>query len=136
MFSNFLYEYAVDDDMTKSSYLRDSEVDNLVHLMNLLYDQALCSWKPLAGKNDASQLRLRRLFGSKPMMAWAELLRDAICARLDLTDREDQARPLYREVSAEQWKRIDALTREILSLRDEVQGMSQRSAPEKPPPHY
>jgi len=37
---------------------------------------------------------------------------------------------------AEQWKRIDALTREILRLRDEVQGMSQRSAPEKPPPHY
>jgi hypothetical protein len=117
MFSNFLYEYAVDDDMTKSSYLRDSEVDNLVHLMNLLYDQALCSWKPLAGKNDASQLRLRRLFGSKPMMAWAELLRDAICARLDLTDREDQARPLYREVSAEQWKRIKKMIDRLVDFK-------------------
>jgi SlyX protein len=37
---------------------------------------------------------------------------------------------------AAQWTRIDALTREILRLRDEVQGLSQRVAPDKPPPHY
>ncbi|WP_374545569.1 SlyX family protein [Rhodoblastus sp.] len=37
---------------------------------------------------------------------------------------------------AAHWARIDALTREVLRLRDEVQGLSQRVAPDKPPPHY
>ena len=37
---------------------------------------------------------------------------------------------------AQQWKRIDVLTRELLRLRDEVQTATQRAAPDKPPPHY
>jgi SlyX protein len=37
---------------------------------------------------------------------------------------------------ASQWARIDALTREVLRLRDEVQGLNQRVAPDRPPPHY
>ena len=37
---------------------------------------------------------------------------------------------------AEQWKRIDMLTRELLRLRDEVQTANDRAAPDKPPPHY
>jgi hypothetical protein len=85
--------------------------------MNLLHDQALQNWKPAAGKNDSEQRRLRRLFGSKPMMAWAELLRDAICAKLDLTDREDQARPFYREISPEQWKRIKKMIDRLVEFK-------------------
>jgi uncharacterized coiled-coil protein SlyX len=38
---------------------------------------------------------------------------------------------------AAQWKQIDALTRALLRLRDEMQSMApQRTAPEPPPPHY
>jgi len=37
---------------------------------------------------------------------------------------------------AAQWTRIDALTREVLRLREEIRGLSQNAAPEKPPPHY
>jgi len=37
---------------------------------------------------------------------------------------------------AAQWSRIDALTREVLRLREELQGLSQAVAVEKPPPHY
>lgn len=37
---------------------------------------------------------------------------------------------------AEQWARIDALTREVLRLREDVQALSQNMAPDKPPPHY
>ncbi len=37
---------------------------------------------------------------------------------------------------AEQWSRIDLLTREVLRLREEMQALSQAVAPEKPPPHY
>jgi hypothetical protein len=32
------------------------------------------------------------------MMAWSELLRDAVRAKLELTDSDDAARPFYREL--------------------------------------
>jgi SlyX protein len=40
------------------------------------------------------------------------------------------------DLVASQWTRIDALTRELLRLREEVRGLSQRTAPDRPPPHY
>ncbi|MCW2315910.1 SlyX protein [Rhodoblastus acidophilus] len=40
------------------------------------------------------------------------------------------------DLVAGQWARIDALTREVLRLREDVQGLSQRTAPDRPPPHY
>jgi SlyX protein len=37
---------------------------------------------------------------------------------------------------AEQWRRIDVLTREVLRLREEARGLNQNAGPDKPPPHY
>jgi SlyX protein len=56
---------------------------------------------------------------------------EAHCAHQDrtITDLSDAL--------AAQWKQIDALTREVLRLRDEMQAMTPaRTAPEPPPPHY
>jgi hypothetical protein len=117
VFSNFLYEYPTEEDLTSGQYKRDQEIENVVNFMNLLHDQALHSWNPAAGRNDAEQWRLRRLFGSKPMMAWSELLRDAVCAKLELTDREDQARPFYRDISGEQWKRIKKIVDRLIDFK-------------------
>ena len=56
---------------------------------------------------------------------------EAACAH------QDRALVELSETVAAQWKQIDALTRTVLRLRDEIQGMApQRSAPEPPPPHY
>jgi SlyX protein len=49
---------------------------------------------------------------------------------------QDRVLTELSDAVAEQWKRIDALTREVLRLRDEVQGLSRGAAIEKPPPHY
>jgi hypothetical protein len=38
-------------------------------------------------------------------MAWSELLRDAICGKLELQDGEDRMRPFYRDISPEQFER-------------------------------
>lgn len=40
------------------------------------------------------------------------------------------------DLVAAQWARIDGLTREVLRLRDELQTVSERVAPDRPPPHY
>jgi SlyX protein len=40
------------------------------------------------------------------------------------------------DLVASQWARIDALTREVLRLREETQSLSQRTAIDRPPPHY
>ena len=51
---------------------------------------------------------------------------EAACAHQDRTLIE------LSETVAEQWKQIDALTREVLRLRDEMQSMApQRTAPNR-----
>ncbi|OAI31041.1 hypothetical protein A1351_07095 [Methylosinus sp. R-45379] len=40
------------------------------------------------------------------------------------------------DVIASQWRRIDALERQIARLREEFQTLGHRDAPERPPPHY
>jgi hypothetical protein len=50
--------------------------------MNMLYDIALSSYHPQAGPNDGNQRRLNRLFRSKSIMAWSELVHSAVCGAL------------------------------------------------------
>lgn len=61
-------------------------------------------------------------------------------ARVDALEahsaHQDRTLTELSDAVADQWKRIDALTREVLRLREEVQGLSARTAPDKPPPHY
>jgi len=102
LFACFLYSEPVDDDMTTNAYKRDDEIENNVQLMRMLYDLALHGYDPKAGTNDGNQRRLLRLFRSKSIMAWSELVRDAICGKLDLQDAEDRARPFYRPLKPEQ----------------------------------
>ena len=52
---------------------------------------------------------------------------EAACAHQDRMIAE------LSDVVAAQWKRIDALTREVLRLRDEAQALSQLVVPDKPP---
>ena len=49
---------------------------------------------------------------------------------------QDRALAELSDAVAAQWSRIDLLTREVVRLREEMQGLGQPNAPEKPPPHY
>jgi SlyX protein len=49
---------------------------------------------------------------------------------------QDRVLAELSDAVAEQWTRIDALTREVLRLREELHALSPNVAPEKPPPHY
>jgi hypothetical protein len=102
LFACFLYSEPVEDNLTTDAYKRDNEIENNVALMNMLYDLALSGWNPKAGPNDGNQRRLTRLFRSKSIMSWAELVRDAVCGKLELQDAEDRARPFYRSLTADQ----------------------------------
>jgi len=92
--------------MATEAYKRDQEVQNLVRLMNMFYDQALSAWNPQAGPDDPGRRRLSRMFASKSMMAWSELLHGAVCGKLELHDNEDRDRPFYRDLPAEDFDRI------------------------------
>jgi hypothetical protein len=60
----------------------------------------------LAGGNDETQRRLVRMFRSKSTMAWAEILRDAVCAAIELQDSEDRARPFYRDLPTDSLDKV------------------------------
>jgi hypothetical protein len=87
LFACFLYSEPVEDNLATDAYKRDAEIDNNIALMNMLYELALGSWNHQAGPNDGNQRRLARLFRSKAIMAWSELVRDAICGKLESCGR-------------------------------------------------
>lgn len=106
IFARFLYAEPVEEDMATDAYKRDKEIANIVQLMNMLYDLALGGWNPKAGATDGNQRRLERMFRSKSIMAWAELLSDAVCGKLELNDSDDRRRPFYRDLSPQDLERI------------------------------
>lgn len=100
--------------MATDAYKREYEFQNNIALLNILYDLALAEWNPKAPRGDTNQIRLNRLFSSKSIMAWSELLRDAICAKLDITDTDDRARLFYRELSDDEFQRIKKIIERLI----------------------
>ena len=117
LFSCFLFSEPSEDNMATDAYMRDREITNVVSLMNMLDDLALSSWNPKAGVNDTNQNGLVRLFRSKSIMAWSELLRDAVCGKLELQDSEDRARPFYRELSDEDLDKVKKVVERLVTWK-------------------
>jgi hypothetical protein len=113
LLSRFLYRKPMTHDLTTEAYKRESEINNVVALMNLLYDFGLSGWDAKAPLTDANRLRLGRIFGSKSMMAWADLVHGAICGKLDLYDADDQERPFYRSLTEVDGTRIREVVKRL-----------------------
>ena len=114
IFACFLYTEPVSDNMATDAYKREYEFQNNIRLLNVLYDIALANWDSEAPQNDTDQIRLNRLFSSKSIMAWSELLRDAVCAKLDLDDADERAMPFYRELSDGDFHKIKKIVERLL----------------------
>lgn len=114
IFACFLYRQPVSDDMTTDTYKREYEFTNNIRLLNLLFDHALVNWNPRATRDDTNQLQLQRVFSSKSFMAWAELLRDAVCAKLELFDADEKAKSFYRKLSDQEFQKIQKIVERLL----------------------
>lgn len=114
LFACFLYTEPVEDDITTGAYLREQEIENNVKLMNIFYDLALSGYHPQAGPNDGNQRRLNRLFRSKSIMAWSELVHSAVCGTLGLQDGDERARPFYRTLSEQQLAAVRNVVERLL----------------------
>ena len=117
LFSSFLYRIPVDEDMATDAYKRDVEVENMVNLLNILYNLALSQWNPKASSNDEGQRKLVRLVRSSFMKAWSELLKDAMCAKLDIIDQDERAKPLYRSFSESEHNRIKTVVERLIGWK-------------------
>ena len=106
IFAQFLYREPTAESMTSEEYRRDDEMNNMVELCTMLVDGGLYSWDPKAPVDDQNRLRLLRMFGSKSMMAWSELLWDAVCGRLDIDDTDERLRVFYRSLSTNELERV------------------------------
>jgi hypothetical protein len=117
IFSHFLYREPVDEDMATDSYLREPEFANVVYLMNALHNNAMHRWETDAPKDSHEQVGLSRMFGSKSMMAWSELLHGAITAKLNLYDSAERARPFYRSLTDEQRETVAWVIRRLTTWK-------------------
>ena len=114
-FANFLNDEPVSDNLASPAYQRDFEIANNVRLMNHIFELSLVNWNPKAAANDQTRIRLERIFSSKSVMAWAEILKDAVCARLKIRDEEERVRPFYRELSEAEWAEVKDTVSRLLT---------------------
>lgn len=113
LFSNFLYRYPTNDDLTSPNYKRDKEIINVIRLCNIIDEEIMHKWDATKTANDLTQNKLNRMFRSKSIMAWAELFRDAVAAKLDIIDRDEKALLFYREISDEDFDKVRKVFRRL-----------------------
>ena len=117
IFTHFLYKWPTEDNIATDAYKREKEIANNIALMNLLYDLALKEWNPEASPNDPTQVRLKRLFRSKSIIAWSGLIHSAICGILNLDDAEERMRPFYRDLSPQDIERIKRVIERLIDWK-------------------
>jgi len=115
IFGNFLYTYPLEDNLLSDKYKRDFEFNNVIRLLNLLHDLALKDWDPKAKVNDHEQLKLKRIFSSKSIMAWSEIFKDAVCVKLDINDTDERTIPFYRELTDDDFNKISAILSRLIN---------------------
>ncbi|MCK5855356.1 MAG: HNH endonuclease [Sulfurovaceae bacterium] len=114
IFSNFLYRKPLEEDMASAHYRRDQEVNNNIELFNILHQEALHSWDSKKNASDTNQNKLSRIFRSKSIMSWSEILKDAISARLEIYDAEEKELIFYRDLSSEDFEKIKTIIRRLV----------------------
>lgn len=114
IFSSFLYTKPLADDMLSENYKRDAEFNNVLRLLNLLHDQSLTNWDSRTNPSDPIQLKLKRIFSSKSIMAWSEIFKDAVCAKLEIYDSDEKQKPFYRELTEDDFQKIKMILSRLL----------------------
>ncbi len=114
LLSNFLYRHPLEEDLASEHYKRDHEISNLIELFNILDAEALHNWDSTKTANDTSQNKLIRMFRSKSIMSWSELLLDAVAAKLDIVDADLKAMLFYQELSDEKFEKIRLVVRRLV----------------------
>ena len=114
IFANFLYTEPLTDNILSDNYKRDVEADNVINLMNLLFVQTLQNWNANASPNDTNQLKLSRLFSSKSIMAWSEIFKDAVSAKLEIYDEDEKAKIFYRQLDDSSFNKINEIINRLV----------------------
>jgi hypothetical protein len=68
IFASFLCTAPLSDNILSEAYKRNAEAENIIRFMNAMYAQSLAFWAP--DTNDATQTKLKRIYGSKSIMVW------------------------------------------------------------------
>jgi hypothetical protein len=113
IFAHFLFREPTSESMSSESHRRDNELHNMIELCNMLVEEGLHSWNPKAPADDQNRRRLQRIFGSKSMMAWSQLVWDAVCAKLDLLDTDERLKVFYRPLSTDDLTKVRRVIRRL-----------------------
>jgi len=115
IFLNFLCRDPLFDNILTDDYKRDAETKNIIRFMNGMFDRSLVNWN--AGSGCDAQLKLKRIFTSKAIIAWSELVRDAVCVRLKINDSDDKAKIFYRDVADSAFDELDEIWQRLFEWK-------------------
>src|SRR5688500_10199835 len=85
--------------------------------MNALDDAAFHAWEPKPAATNETVRALKRMLRSKSMMAWAELLKDAVCANLEIHDGNEKARCFYGELNEFQLGQVKYVVNRLVAWK-------------------
>lgn len=115
LFAHFLYHSPTDDDLANvKQYMRDKEISNVISLCNIFDEEILHKWDSTKTEQDTTQNQLTRMFSSKSMMAWSELLKGAVEGKLEIHDPDDRKQIFYRELSDDEKEKIRRIVRRLV----------------------
>ena len=114
IFANFLFTDPLTDNILSENYKSDVESESVIKLMNLFYEQTLKDWNLSATQNDLNQLKLSRLFSSKSIMAWSEIFKDAVSAKLEIYDVDEKAKIFYRQLDDTAFNKINDIINRLV----------------------
>ena len=115
IFMNFLYTQPLNDNILSDCYKRDLELKNIIRMMNIIYDQTLVNWNSNAPANDPTQIKLKRMFSSKSIMAWTVIFKDALSAKLEIYDNDEKEMIFYRLLEDADFEKISTMVSRLVN---------------------
>lgn len=113
-FRYFVTNPPLDVEIDSKDDFRNQEVENNVHLLNILAEKTLIDkWNPDSNSDD--QKKADRIYRPGAIMAWVPMLRNVIFSKLNLMNLNESERIFFRSISIEKWELIESLVDKMFS---------------------
>lgn len=113
-FRYFITSPPLDIEIDSKDDFRNHEIENNVHLLNILAEKTLIGkWNP--DSNSDEHKKAERIYRNGAIMGWFPILRNVIFNKLDLVNLNERDRILFRNIPPEKWDLIGKFIEKMFS---------------------
>lgn len=113
-FRYFVTNPPLDIEIDSKDDFRNQEIENNVHLLNILAEKTLIDkWNP--DSNSDEHKKAERIYRPGSIMAWFPILKNIIFNKLDLINTNEAQKILFRNIPPEKWELIRKFIEKMFS---------------------